>query len=83
MSATLNIEWLAWTIETPTKVYLHDKKIAEKCVDVTSIPLNPTKTGQLEEEEDGYKRRRATRPEKINGTTGERMWEESSLVFIL
>ena len=44
MSATLNVEWMAWTMETPTKIYLHDQEMAGEDVDVTSIPLNPDKS---------------------------------------
>ena len=42
---------MAWTMETPTKIYLHDQEMAGEDADVTSIPLNPTKSW-LEEEED-------------------------------
>ena len=35
---------MAWTMETPTKIYLHGQEIAGEDADVTSISLNPTKS---------------------------------------
>ena len=43
MSATLNVEWLAWIVKTPSKVFLDDQEVARQEADETSIPLNPTK----------------------------------------
>ena len=67
---------MAWTMETPTKIYLHDQEMAGKDADVTNIPLNPTKSwlarrrgGQLEKKEES---KRKGDPEKIKGTTRER-----------
>ena len=48
MSATLNTKWLAWIVETPPKVYLHDQEMTEEGVDGTSIPLNPAKSKTIE-----------------------------------
>ena len=44
MSAILSTEWLAWIVETPLKVYLHDQEMAGEGVDGTSIPLNLAKS---------------------------------------
>ena len=44
MLATLTVEWLAWTMGTPTKVYIHDQEMAGEDADVISIPLNLAKS---------------------------------------
>ena len=38
MSATLNVEWLAWTVEALPKDPSYDQKMAVQKVDKTSIP---------------------------------------------
>ena len=87
MLATLNVEWMAWTMETPTKIYFCDQEMAGEDADVTSIPLNPTKSwlarrrgGWLWKKEESN---RKGDPEKIKGTTRERKWEKSSLISII
>ena len=51
MLATLNVEWLAWTVEAPPKVLHHDQKIVVQRMDGTSIPQIQLEVGQLEGEE--------------------------------
>lgn len=51
MQATLNAEWLAWTVKIPLKV-LHDQEMAGQEVNRTSILPNPTKSWTAREWEE-------------------------------
>ena len=78
MLATLNTEWLAWTLKTPLKVYLYDQEVVGEGIHEPSIPLNSVNsrtTGRGE----GEKQERESR--KIEGRIRERKWEEPLLVF--
>ena len=49
MLATLNAEWLVWTVKMLSKVFFHDKKMVGQEGDKTNIPQIQLRAEQLED----------------------------------